>query len=200
MSQYVVLGAGLDTFALRNPHPPEALRVFEVDFPATQAWKWELMAQAGLRAPEGLTYVPLDFHQQTLAQGLARAGHDPAKPSFFSWLGVVPYLEPEAVMATLGHIASGPAGGGVVFDYILDPAGLGPRERRVREAIGAFTKAAGEPLRSAFQPAALTRELAALGFGQVSDLDSAALNDRYFGGREDGLRVGGASHLMVAWV
>ena len=86
VSQYVVLGAGLDTFALRNPHPPEALRVFEVDFPATQAWKRELTASAGLSVPNSLTYVPLDFHEQTLAQGLAQAGHDPAKPSFLSWL------------------------------------------------------------------------------------------------------------------
>lgn len=198
--QYVVLGAGLDTFALRNPHSPEALKVFEVDFPATQAWKWELMAQAGLAAPESLTFVPLDFHQQTLAQGLAQAGHDATRPSFFSWLGVVPYLVPEAVMATLGFIASCPKGSGVVFDYMIDPKSMSLRERLLLKGIGTVTQASGEPLRSHFAPAALAGELAALGFSQTRDLDQAAINGLYFSGREDGLGVGKMSHIMVGWV
>ncbi|MBU4565713.1 MAG: class I SAM-dependent methyltransferase [Desulfarculus sp.] len=200
VGQYVVLGAGLDTFALRNPHPPEALKIFEVDFPATQAWKWELMAQAGLAAPDSLTYVPLDFHRQTLAQGLERAGHDATRPSFFSWLGVAPYLVPEAVRATLGFIASCPKGSGVVFDYMIDPKGMSLWERLLLKGIGAVTKASGEPLRSHFEPAALAGELDALGFSQTRDLDQAAINGLYFSGREDGLGVGRMSHIMVGWV
>ena len=200
VSQYVVLGAGLDTFALRNPYPAASLRVFEVDFPATQAWKRELLAQAGLAAPESLTFVPLDFHEQTLAQGLAQAGHEASKPSFFSWLGVVPYLTPEAVMATLGYIASCPAGSGVAFDYMVDANSLSTRGRMMLEGLGAVTKAAGEPLRSSFPPEALASELAALGFSQTRDLDQTTINGLYFRGREDGLGVGGVSRIMTAWV
>jgi len=200
VGQYVVLGAGLDTFALRNPHPPKALKVFEVDFPATQAWKWELMAQSGLAVPNNLTFVPLDFHEQTLAQGLAQAGHDTTKPTFFSWLGVVPYLTPEAVMATLGFIASCPAGSGVVFDYVVTSDHLSFGERMILKGIKAATKASGEPLQSYFDPTALAREMSAMGFSQTRDLDQAAINARYFAGRADGLGVGVMSHIMVGWV
>src|SRR5271165_4327165 len=84
--QYVVLGAGLDTFAYRNPHP--GLRAFEVDHPATQAWKREQLQAAGIAIPAGLTFVPIDFERQTLADGLARAGFDNGATAFFSWLGV----------------------------------------------------------------------------------------------------------------
>ncbi|MCB2192573.1 MAG: class I SAM-dependent methyltransferase [Deltaproteobacteria bacterium] len=199
VDQYVVLGAGLDTFALRNPHPPEALQVFEVDFPATQAWKRELMAQAGLSAPGNLTFVPLDFHEQTLAQGLAQAGHDASKPSFFSWLGVVPYLEPEAVMTTLGFIASCPKGSGVVFDYVVTADHLSLGERMILKGIRAVTSASSEPLRSYFDPAALANQLTGLGFGQTRDLDKAAINGLYFACRGDGLGIGGMSHIMVAF-
>jgi methyltransferase (TIGR00027 family) len=92
--QLVVLGAGLDTFAHRNPHEGAGLRVFEVDHPATQAWKRARLAEAGLAAPPSLTFAPVDFERQTLADGLAAAGFDPAAPSFFTWLGVVPYSHP----------------------------------------------------------------------------------------------------------
>ncbi|MBU1275366.1 MAG: class I SAM-dependent methyltransferase [Proteobacteria bacterium] len=200
VGQYVVLGAGLDTFALRNPHPPQALRVFEVDHPATQAWKRELMAQAGLAVPEGLTFAPMDFHEQTLAQGLAQAGHDPARPTFFSWLGVTPYLTPEAVMATLGFIASAPVGSGVAFDYAILPELLDPRGRMVLEAILQRVQASGEPWHAFFDPAALAGELAALGLGRVRDLDQAGINQLYFRDRGDGLGVGTMFHLMSAWV
>ena len=200
VGQYVVLGAGLDTFALRNPHPPEALKVFEVDYPATQSWKQGLLAQAGLAVPESLTFAPLDFHELTLDQGLARAGHDPRRPTFFAWLGVTPYLTPEAVMATLGFIASCPAGSGVVFDYAISPELLDPRGRKILEAILSRVEASGEPWHAYFDPTALAGELAALGFGRVRDLGQAGINARYFAGRADGLGVGTMYHLMSAWV
>src|ERR1035437_4547389 len=88
--QYVVLGAGLDTFAYRNPFAE--LRVFEVDFPATQEWKREMLAEAQIPLPSNLTFVPLDFEHKTLGDGLAEAGFDDGAAAFFGWLGVVPYL------------------------------------------------------------------------------------------------------------
>ncbi len=100
--QYVVLGAGLDTFAWRNPHA--GLRVFEVDHPATQTWKRRLLGRAEVQTPTGLIYAPIDFEAQTLDQGLADAGFDPGQPAFFSWLGVVMYLTEEAGFRTLAYV------------------------------------------------------------------------------------------------
>jgi methyltransferase (TIGR00027 family) len=200
VGQYVVLGAGLDTFALRNPYPAGSLRVFEVDHPATQAWKQELLAQAGIALPDNLTFAPMDFHEQTLAQGLARAGHDSARPTFFSWLGVTPYLSPEAIMATLGYIASCPTGSGAVWDYVVSPELLDFKGRMILEAILSRVAASGEPWQAFFDPTALGGELAALGFSRVSDLGQAEINGRYFAGRADGLGVGVMCRLISAWV
>src|ERR1700742_3106286 len=112
--QVVVLGAGLDTFALRNPFPD--VRVFEVDFPATQAWKRERLKQAGLAVPDTLTFAPVDFERESLANGLARAGFRHDQPAFFQWLGVTPYLTREAISSTLDFIANVPTSA-VAFDY-----------------------------------------------------------------------------------
>jgi methyltransferase (TIGR00027 family) len=114
--QYVVLGAGLDTFAHRNPFTEQGLRVFEVDYPATQAWKQRRLADAGLISPASLTFAPVDFERQTLADGLAAAGFDAAAPAFFSWLGVAVYLTRTAIRETLAFIAGLRSGGEVVFD------------------------------------------------------------------------------------
>src|SRR6202046_5021943 len=113
VTQYVVLGAGLDTFAYRNPHPD--LRVFEVDHPATQEWKREQLKTACIPVPATITFVPIDFEKQTLEAGLEHSGLDLNSAAFFSWLGVTPYLTREACMTTLGFIAKMPPSSGVVF-------------------------------------------------------------------------------------
>src|ERR1019366_6452264 len=110
VNQYVVLGAGLDTFAYRNPFP--ALRVFEVDFPATQQWKLTMLKNAAIAVPENLSFVALDLEHKTLAASLAEAGFAADRPSFFSWLGVIPYLTLDAFRATLETIAQLPVGSG----------------------------------------------------------------------------------------
>src|ERR1700704_5537945 len=114
--QIVILGAGLDTFSLRNPHAGEGARVFEVDYPATQAWKRERLAQAGLALPATLTFAPVDFERQSLSEGLAAAGFRADQPVYFQWLGVVPYLTRATIVTTLDFIA-GISGSEVVFDY-----------------------------------------------------------------------------------
>ena len=114
--QAVVLGAGFDTFALRNPYSELGLRVFEVDHPSTQAWKRKRLAEAGFAAPASLSFAAVDFESQGLGAGLLAAGFRPDLPAFFIWLGVVPYLERAAIAATLDYIASVP-GSEVVFDY-----------------------------------------------------------------------------------
>jgi methyltransferase (TIGR00027 family) len=197
--QYVVLGAGLDTFAYRNPHP--GLRVFEVDHPATQGWKRRRLEAAGISIPESMTFAPVDFENQTLADGLARAGLQRDQRAFVSWLGVVPYLTRSAAMETLRFVGSLPAGSGIVFDYALPPESLNLLQRLAFNALARRVAAAGEPFQTFFEPSALMGELRRMGFGSFEDLGGEEINARYFAGRADGLRVGGgAGRLMKAEV
>ncbi len=198
--QYVILGAGLDTFAYRNPHPQGVLHVFEVDRPTTQAWKRARLEEVGITLPGDLTFAPVDFETQTLAEGLLGAGYDPGKCTFFSWLGVTEYLTTEAVMATLRFIASAPVGSEVVFDYMLSPSLLTPAQRPRFDALAQRVASAGEPWQAFFDPALLTRDLRAMGFGYVEDNGPEEINTRYFKDRRDGLRVGSLSHLRKAQV
>jgi methyltransferase (TIGR00027 family) len=198
--QYVVLGAGLDTFAYRNPFA--GLRVFEVDFPATQAWKRELLGEAGIDLPDGLRFVPLDFEYQTLGEGLAEAGFDGGSAAFFGCLGVVPYLTLEAFRATLGVIAQMPAGSGVGFDYAVAPESLSAVGRTAFDALAGRVAAAGEPFRLFFTPEEMEGELRGAGFKRMEQLDSDRLNEIYFKDRDDGLKLSAVKLGMVAtaWV
>ena len=199
--QYVVLGAGLDTFAYRNPYADLAVRVFEVDHPATQEWKRRRLAAAGIAIPPSVTYAPVDFERQTLAEGLKLAGFDASKAAFFSWLGVTMYLTEDAVMATFGFIASTPPGGGVAFDYAVPRSSLNWVGRLALDALSHRVAAAGEPFRTFFDPSALAERLRRIAVRQVEDLDAGQINARYFKDRADRLRVTGSlGHLMSAEV
>jgi methyltransferase (TIGR00027 family) len=199
--QYVILGAGLDTFAFRNPYPLSVLRVFEVDHPATQVWKREQLEQAGIPLPANLTFVPVDFEQQDLTQELLKVGLDPTAGAFFSWLGVMPYLRPEAARETLHAIAdlSGRIGG-VVFDYAIPGSALGLMQRLLFKLIAARVKAAGEPWLTFCYPSDLAQELSGMGFRHLEDMTGDLLNQRYFADRADGLRVGSLYHVMKALI
>ncbi|MFZ0818017.1 MAG: class I SAM-dependent methyltransferase [Candidatus Sulfotelmatobacter sp.] len=199
VTQYVVLGAGLDTFAYRNPHA--GLRVFEVDHPATQSWKREQLQAAGIAIPRSLTFVPVDFEQQTLADGIGQSGFNANSAAVFSWLGVTPYLTREACMSTLSFIAEMPAESGVVFDFALDPALLNAGQRQALDALSKRVAAAGEPFQLFFDPKKLQRKLKEMGFHRTEFLQGEQINARYFKDRKDGLLVrGGLGHLMGAWV
>jgi methyltransferase (TIGR00027 family) len=197
--QYVVLGAGLDTFAYRNPYPPGRLRVFEVDHPATQAWKRAKLAEAGIDLPADLTFTPVDFERQALADGLVCAGYDTAGPTFFSWLGVTPYLTIDSILTTLRLVAAAP-GNTIVFDYSIAHSALGEGARASYAALSARVAAVGEPFRTTFDPAGLIAELRAMGFAHVENLMPDAIDARYFAGRTDDLRVGGLGALVSARV
>jgi methyltransferase (TIGR00027 family) len=196
----VILGAGLDTFAYRNPFP--SLRVFEVDFPATQEWKRAMLAEAEIAVPGNLTFVPLDFEHKTLAASLAEAGFDARLPAFFGWLGVVPYLTLAAFRATLETIARMPAGSGVSFDYAIAPETLSPAGRTAFDALAGRVAAAGEPFQLFFTPEELAEELRHAGILRIEQLDSDQLNERYFKDRADGLKLSAVklSMLATAWV
>lgn len=194
--QYVVLGAGLDTFAYRNPFA--GLRVFEIDHPATQAWKRDCLARAGIAVPDSLTFAPVDFDEGgTLAEGLAAAGFDRAAPACFSWLGVTMYLGEETVFDTLSWIAGSAPGSSVVFDFRVPLDQLNPVERAVTEMIMQRVAEAGEPWVSAFDPEGLRARLVGLGFTRAEALLPDELNRRYLFQRKDGLSTRG--RVMCAW-
>jgi methyltransferase (TIGR00027 family) len=198
VKQCVILGAGLDTFAYRNPYPESVLRVFEVDYPATQEWKRQQLIAESISIPESVTFAPVDFERETLSEGLQSAGFDPAVATFFSWLGVTMYLTEDAVMSTFSFIGSTPAGGGVVFDYTVSPVSLNATARTAFDAISRRVAAAGEPFRTFFDPAALSERLRQIGFRAVEDLGAEEVNSRYFKDRADGLRIGGSLGRLVS--
>lgn len=182
--QTVVLGAGLDTFAYRTSLGAQ-LRVFEVDHPATQSWKRQLLKEAGIPLPDHLTFAPVDFEHEALAAGLEAAGFDRGQPAFFTWLGVVPYLTADAIWSTMRFIAALPGGAQVVFDY-ADPAEtLSPEARAAHERRAARVAAIGESFLTYFEPPELHAQLAAIGFREVEDLGPPEIVATYFPWRKD---------------
>jgi methyltransferase (TIGR00027 family) len=195
-SQLVVLGAGLDTTPYRTL-PSQDLRIFEVDHPATQAWKRERLVEAGIPLPAALTFVPIDFERATLAGGLAEAEFDSAQQTFFSWLGVVPYLSDDAIFSTLGFIAGLQGGTHVVFDYVNPPDTMTePGRRAMHEALIARVAAVGESIRNHFDSDALHVRLKALGFRDVEDFGWAEIAARFLSSRP--VSSGGGAHVLRA--
>ncbi len=196
--QYVILGAGLDTFAYRNPFPGSRLHVFEVAHPSTQSWKRARLHEAEIAIPDSLTFAPVDFEQQTLADGLRRAGFRADEGAFFSLLGVVVYLTKTAIMETLNFVASLPSGSEIVFDYGILPSALSQIERSSREASAIRVAAIGEPWITFFDPSSLARELRGMRFKQVEDFGPEEANHRYFKDRADAFRIWGSGRIMKA--
>ncbi|GGN26373.1 methyltransferase (TIGR00027 family) [Actinoplanes campanulatus] len=168
--QVVVLGAGLDTFAYRNPHP--GLSVIEVDHPDTQEWKRERLAAAGIAVPGTVRHIGVDFEKESLAGRLPLDG-----PAFFLWLGVVPYLTAEGFAATLDVTA----GHEVVFDYAQSPDRMVGERRAHLEARAERVARLGEPWLNYFEPGKIVADLRGRGFTRIEDLGPAALAARYFG-------------------
>ncbi|QBS45064.1 class I SAM-dependent methyltransferase [Nocardia sp. CS682] len=182
--QAVSLGAGLDTFAYRNPHA--GLRVFEVDHPATQTWKRMRLAEAAIEVPGSLTFAPVDFETATLAQGLAAAGFARDEPAVFLWLGVVMYLAPDTVRGTLRYIAEHAAPVRVVADYIGPPSAAAPEYRAALAARAERVAALGEPWLSYFTAPEMAAELRAAGFTHIDDRNSADVLADFIGRAELG--------------
>jgi len=191
--QLVVLGAGLDTYAYRNPLGEE-LDIYEVDHPATQDWKRRLLAEAAIPVPDNLTYVPVDFERETLEDGLTLEGFDPGKRTFFTWLGVVPYLTEEAVFSTLAFIGALPGGAQVVFDYGNPP---GQAMGAAMESLERRVAAVGEHLRSRFETDELHARLRGLGFRSIEDLGPTGIRNRFFAGR-GGAPLERGGHILLA--
>jgi methyltransferase (TIGR00027 family) len=137
VKQYVVLGAGLDTFAFRNRHKDKGVHVYEVDHPSTQNWKKTILESACVDIPDSMTFVAVDFEKDTLAEGLLRAGFCADQPAYFSWLGVTVYLSTQAVFETLKFVSSLPKGSAITFDYRVEPS-LGSCQQTCRVSSSSF--------------------------------------------------------------
>jgi methyltransferase (TIGR00027 family) len=197
VEQYILLGAGLDTFAYRNSYAQ--LRVFEVDHPATQQWKRELLQRNRIAIPESVTYTPVDFERQSLSSQLRNAGFNHSTPAFFAWLGVVPYLTLEAFRGTVNFIAAQSPGSGLTLDYGQPRAVLPLLERLAHDSLASRVEKAGEPFRLFFTPAEIASEFSR--FHSLEDLGAPEINARYFSGRADQLAVRGtAGRLFSAWL
>jgi methyltransferase (TIGR00027 family) len=193
--QIVILGAGLDTFALRNPHAARQIRIYEVDHPATQSWKRERMATAQLALPPWLIFVPVDFERDDLGERLAGAGFQQNSPAFFTWLGVVPYLTQEAIGRTLDYMAS-IQNSEVVFDYMEPPEAF---SEEFAELVTERTKELekiDERWASRFEPAGIAAFLRSHGFSDLEDIDFQEIRSR-FGRAVQGLAQGRAGLHVV---
>ncbi len=197
VEQYVLLGAGLDTFGYRNPFAK--LRVFEVDHPATQQWKRELLQRNNIAIPDSIAYTPVDFERQSLAEELDSAGFDSQAPAFFAWLGVVPYLTLETFRATLGFISAQRPGSGLTLDYGQPRSTLPMLERMALDSLASRVEKAGEPFQLFFTPPEIAAELSR--FQSIEDLGAAEINARYFSERSDELKMrGSAARFLTAWL
>ncbi|MGY4099853.1 class I SAM-dependent methyltransferase [Nocardia sp. R16R-3T] len=177
--QVVILGAGLDTFAYRNPHPE--VRVFEVDHPDTQRWKRQRLDAAGIVIPASLTFAPIDFESQTLAAGLAAVGFDRSRPAVFIWLGVVMYLTRDTILDTLRFVAGQATPVRLVFDYLYPASASTSEEMDQRTARADRVAAIGEPWLSFFTADEIANILRNTGFDQVDDRDAPNLIAGYLG-------------------
>lgn len=195
-TQYVLLGAGLDTFAYRNPYPH--VRVFEVDQPNTQALKRERLQSADITPPASLTFVPCDFAKDNLPDVLDAAGFDRNQPAVFAWLGVAMYLEWTDARETLRYIASMPSHSRVIFDYALPPEHFSMVKRYFYRKVLERLEELGEPWKSFMEPEPLRAELMALGFTSIDDLGADEINSTYLANRTDGLESRGIGRIAIA--
>jgi len=198
VGQYVVLGAGFDTFAMRHPELAGRLAVFEVDHPAVQALKRSRLAAA---PPFALVphFVPVDFETTTLGPQLLDSPFDRTRPAIVSWMNTLPYLSTDAIAATLAELAAVlAAGSALVCNYPCKDVPVSDEQQAVMRSISAGVAARGEPFRSRFRPDAFVALLAANSFCVTRHLTEHDLNERYFAGRVDGFRAGVPARLVRA--
>ncbi|MEU5187995.1 class I SAM-dependent methyltransferase [Streptomyces klenkii] len=200
-AQYVILGAGLDSFAQRRPELASRLRVFEVDQPATQAWKRQRLAALGYDVPSWLTFVPVDFEAgDSWWERLTAAGFDPQKPAAVASTGVSMYLTRETNAATLRQVAALAPGSVFATTFLLPLDMLDPDQRQVQEFSMRNAAASGTPFISLYSPDEMRQAALEAGFTKAVHVSPDDLAARYFAGRPDGLRPPGAEQFLVAEV
>src|ERR1700692_1933814 len=176
--QTIILGAGLDTFALRNPHGARQIRIYEVDHPATQAWKLERLAEAQIALPPWLIFVPVDFERDDVGEKLVAAGFQQNSPAFFTWLGVVTYLTQDAIGRALDYMAS-IQNSEVVFDYMEPPEAFSEELRQLEKARAEQLEKIGERSDTRFEPAGIAAILRSHGFCDLEDISFQEIASRF---------------------
>src|SRR5215467_9384757 len=199
-TQYVILGAGLDSFAWRRPDLLRSLRVFEVDHPASQAWKLERVRDLALPLSDSQVFVPVDFEAEPLQDALHTAGFNWGQPTLFSWTGVAPYLTTQAIESTLRTIAGAAAGSEVVFSYRAEESVLDDVGREFVRIYAPLAASVGEPLQPGWPVIEIERLISQSGLKVVDHPARADLQKRYFTGRTDGLRPFNVETLVTARV
>jgi len=201
VAQYVILGAGLDSFAFRRADLMQSLDLYEIDHPSVQQWKRRRLSELGMEIPDKLKFIPVDLDTKALAEGLAASSFRRDEPAFFSWLGVTQYLTEDAVLDTLRSVASNAAAGSeIVFQIILPPSMLSAEARDIVAVASRHAARRGEHWRTFLEPKALEERLRDIGFTDVFHLDAAGASDRYLQGRNDGLWLPGVFELITARV
>ena len=200
LSQYVILGAGLDSLAYRRGDLLDSgLRVFEVDHPASQAWKRARLDELNVSLPASLLFAPVDFEHQTLPEGLEAAGFDAAAPALFSWMGVTMYLSMEAIRSTLSAVAAGPLGTRIVLTYNQPRSASTGIASQVEQAILPLVASMGEPVITTFTPLEIEELLRVEGFGEVTHFGPDEALQTYYRGRRD-VHFAGAQRIAMGTV
>jgi len=198
VSQYVILGAGLDTFAYRQPDYAKAMRIFEVDHPSSQIWKRDCLAAKGVALPSNLAFVAADFERDRLVDKLAQCGFDASAPAFFSCLGVAQYLTARAIEATLRFVAGLAPGSAITLSFYLPDELLAGEDLELTRQLVRIGADKGEPWLSRHRPQELRAIAGDLAFSSAFHLTPEAASTRYFRGRKDGLRAPRAMQLFTA--
>jgi methyltransferase (TIGR00027 family) len=200
VTQFVILGAGLDTVAERRADlGARSLRIFEVDQPGTQAWKRQRLVELGYGIPDWLRFVPVDFESgASWWDGLVAAGFDPGQPTVVASTGVSMYLAKETTATTLRQLTALAAGSTVVMSFLLPPELIDDADRPGLEASSRGARASGTPFVSLFTPEELVTMAVDAGFAAVRHVPGRQLAERYFSGRSDGLRPSSGEDLIVA--
>jgi methyltransferase (TIGR00027 family) len=199
VAQYVLLGAGLDTFAQRRPDIASRLRIFEVDQPGPSAWKRQRLIDLGFGVPEWLRLVPVDFEAgQSGWEKLAAAGFDAGQPAFVASTGVSMYLTHEANLAMLRHIATLATGSTLAMTFLLPLDLIDPVERPQHEALHQRARASGTPFLSFYRPIEMLALAREAGFRRAEHVSTADLIERYFSARSDGLQPAKGESFLVA--
>lgn len=199
VGQYVLLGAGLDSFAQRRADVAAKLTIYEVDQPGPQAWKRQRLAELGLALPDGLRFVPVDFEAgESWWDALRAAGFDAAKPAVVVSTGVSMYLTREANEATLRRISTLAPGSSFAMSYMQPFDKLPPEERQGVEAAAKGARANGTPFITFFTPEDIVRLALECGFKEGRNISGDGMTQRYFAGRSDGLRASNGEQMLVA--
>jgi methyltransferase (TIGR00027 family) len=189
--QYIILGAGFDTFALRQPPWARDLKIVEVDHSGTQSLKRSYIDAAGITIPENVLFADIDFEHESLHEGLRRYNVSMNKPAFFSWLGVMMYLKEDAIDAVLRSVATFPAGSEIVLTFVRPP---GDSPSIIAQSVANL----GEPWMSYFEPDELAVKLRGIGFSKVESLSPAEAEARYFRQRPQDLPVPKQINILCA--